>query len=317
MFTVIIPTYNNANLIHRSIESVLRQTVANYEVIVINDGSTDHTLETLSLFRDKRIRVITKQNQGVSVARNTGITNASFPWVCFLDADDEWLPNHLEILSGLIQCFSDKKVFATAYYTQYVNGYRVASNNAYPSIVSTKCINNLFTLISRGNATPIFHTNSMCIHKVLFGECGMFESGVGIGEDTDMWYRIAVHNDIVYHPIATTVYHREASTATKFQTYNFEWPFEERCRAYIDDSTVSESKRQSIIDFLNLQLISKSRQYLLLGDRKKAVEALTKIWRPVSQRQYYLMTLICLFAPRWLLLKAARAKSSSYFQSEG
>jgi len=94
--SVIIPTYNRARYVTKAIESVLAQTYHDYEIIVIDDGSTDNTKEVLQPYMD-RIRYIYQQNAGVSAARNTGISEARGEWIAFLDSDDEWLPEKLDV----------------------------------------------------------------------------------------------------------------------------------------------------------------------------------------------------------------------------
>ena len=96
LFSIIIPVYNKGNHIQNTINSVLNQTNQDFEIIVVNDGSTDHSLDVIKSINDKRIKLFTLENKGVSHARNFGLTKASSEFIAFLDADDYWLPNHLE-----------------------------------------------------------------------------------------------------------------------------------------------------------------------------------------------------------------------------
>ena len=97
MFSVIIPAYNAEAFIRNSICSVLAQTVEDFEIVVVDDGSIDHTAAKIKSIDDFRIRYIYQENAGVSAARNTGIQNARGEYICFLDADDLWKQNHLEV----------------------------------------------------------------------------------------------------------------------------------------------------------------------------------------------------------------------------
>jgi len=90
MFSVVIPLYNKERSVKNTIESVLNQTFQDFEVIVVNDGSTDNSLEVVKSFNDERIRIINQKNSGVSSARNRGIKEAKYEWIAFLDADDLW-----------------------------------------------------------------------------------------------------------------------------------------------------------------------------------------------------------------------------------
>ncbi|KIC01072.1 hypothetical protein OA88_15890, partial [Flavobacterium sp. JRM] len=89
-FSIVIPLYNKAYYIENTIKSVLYQSFTDYEIIIINDGSTDNSLEKVLEFNDKRIQLYTQQNQGASVARNLGIEKAKYNYIAFLDADDLW-----------------------------------------------------------------------------------------------------------------------------------------------------------------------------------------------------------------------------------
>lgn len=102
-FSVIIPVYNKSPHIQRSISSVLNQTFGDLELIIINDASTDNSLEEIQKFKDSRIRLFHRDTPGPGgyAARNLGIENAKAEWLAFLDADDEWMPEHLEKMSEL------------------------------------------------------------------------------------------------------------------------------------------------------------------------------------------------------------------------
>lgn len=112
-FSVVIPAYNAGKFIAFTIESVLRQTVQDFEIVVVNDGSTDDTREILKGIADSRLRVVTQENGGACVARNRGIKEARGRYIAFLDADDAWRPNHLEIVLKYIQKHADISWFAT------------------------------------------------------------------------------------------------------------------------------------------------------------------------------------------------------------
>lgn len=114
-FSVIMPVYNRAELVKESIDSVLRQTFQDFELICINDGSTDNTLEVLSELEkiDQRIKVISHENKGRCQARNSGIAHAKGKWIAFLDSDDFYLDNHLETLQTLIKRFPSFSGIAT------------------------------------------------------------------------------------------------------------------------------------------------------------------------------------------------------------
>ena len=121
-FSVVIPLYNKEHYIEKTIRSVLDQTCTDYEVIVVDDGSKDNSLALARRFESDRVRVIPQENQGVSVARNTGILNAGGEFVCFLDADDEWRPDYLATIDSLTERYPESAIFVTAYAVNMGNG---------------------------------------------------------------------------------------------------------------------------------------------------------------------------------------------------
>ena len=128
LFSVIIPAYNADKFIKRSIASVLNQTFTDFELIFDNDGSNDMTGEYARSFEDKRLFVIDKENEGVSVARNTGISLAKGEFICFLDADDEYLPEHLSTLSDAIKDNIVNDFFVTRFNVSMIYDNNKTSN---------------------------------------------------------------------------------------------------------------------------------------------------------------------------------------------
>lgn len=114
MISVIIPLYNKEQIIEKCIQSVLSQDYKDFEVVIVNDGSTDRSAEIVKGIEDSRIRLIEQKNGGPSKARNTGVKNAKGEWVVFLDADDEFLPGALKKFSSLIQTHPNIGMFGCA-----------------------------------------------------------------------------------------------------------------------------------------------------------------------------------------------------------
>ena len=125
LISIIIPLYNKERFIENTLNSVLRQTFMDYEVIIIDDGSNDDSGSIVSNFDDKRITVYSNSNNGVSHARNFGISKANSDLIALLDGDDLWEPNHLENLYNLYEKFPDCGLYATAYNKKYFNGEKI------------------------------------------------------------------------------------------------------------------------------------------------------------------------------------------------
>lgn len=115
LFTVLIPTYNVRQHIHATIQSVLSQTYRDFEILVIDDGSTDGTFKLLQEINDPRLRLLRHENQGVSYTRNRGIREACGKYIAFLDGDDQWLPCHLQIVADCFSALPENKWFASPF----------------------------------------------------------------------------------------------------------------------------------------------------------------------------------------------------------
>ena len=114
-YSVVIPMYNKAEYIRYTLKSVLAQSFHDFEVIVVDDGSTDNSLKIARQTDSDKIRIIAQENQGTAVARNTGIEHASGEYIAFLDADDEWKSNYLETIDTLTDKYPQSDIFVTAY----------------------------------------------------------------------------------------------------------------------------------------------------------------------------------------------------------
>lgn len=210
--SVVIPLYNKAPHIGRAIRSVLSQTEPDFEVIVVDDGSTDDGAAVVSalLPSDSRLKLVRQENQGVSAARNRGIAEASSDFIAFLDADDEWRPDHLETLLRLRARFPEAGAYATAY--SYVNtrGRAVPGKfKAIPAPPWEGVMPDYFKSAALGD--PPVTSSSVGVSKCVFTEIGPFRTGEKIGEDLDMWGRIALHKPIAFSWKGTSVYHLEAT----------------------------------------------------------------------------------------------------------
>ena len=116
MISIIIPLYNKEKYIKKCIESVLLQSITDFEIVIVDDGSTDNSIAIIKSFKNERIHIIRQRNQGPSKARNTGLKNASGEWILFLDADDILIPGSLETFLKLIHKYPNDKCFACNFY---------------------------------------------------------------------------------------------------------------------------------------------------------------------------------------------------------
>lgn len=201
-FSIIIPLYNKEIFLKTTLKSVFEQTFTDYEIVIVNDGSTDKSLEIAKSYQNDKIKIFNQKNQGVSVARNLGIEKSTAAYCCFLDADDIWKSNHLESLYNLIQKFPEAGLYCNRYEIQ------INKNKIIPTVFDFEnsfegYLNNFFksSLINR-----IALTSATCISKKVYSEIGGFKPEISNGEDLDYWIRIALNYKVVISNQITMLY---------------------------------------------------------------------------------------------------------------
>lgn len=194
-FSVIIPIYNKEKEIKSTLYSVLNQTFSDYEIILVDDGSTDNSISIIKEIQDSRIKFINQKNQGVSAARNTGIKNSSSDYIAFLDADDKWERTYLEEQYKLIHKYPQCNIFATNYYYLYTSGKKVANKINYSNVIKENGIlENYFE--TAVNSQPPIWTSAVIIKKSQLDAIGGFPVGITSGEDLLTWAKLAYNNKI-------------------------------------------------------------------------------------------------------------------------
>lgn len=205
-FSVVIPLYNKEHYIEATLRSVLNQTCTDYEVIVVDDGSKDDSLALARKFESDRVRIIHQENQGVAVARNTGILNARGEFICFLDADDEWRPEYLSAINGLTEQYPESAIFVTAYAVNMGNGKINYSTRLEPE---TGCLPSYWLTLAKGY--DFVWTSATTIRRQALLDAGLFKPGEKIGQDLDMWARVArINPRVAYSNHICVNYNRAA-----------------------------------------------------------------------------------------------------------
>lgn len=210
MISIIIPLYNKESYIKRAIQSVLHQSFTEYEIIVVNDGSTDNGVDVIKKIDDTRIKLIHQENKGVSAARNRGLQEAKYDWVAFLDADDAWNPEFLSTMMRLKDLFPDCDVCASAYKHVSQDGHeRNLILNRMPFGGKEGILSNYFEVAAFSN--PPICSISVTVRKSALIEIGGFPLDIKSGEDLLTWARLAANHKIAYctEPLATFFPERE------------------------------------------------------------------------------------------------------------
>ncbi|RCL65039.1 MAG: glycosyltransferase [Bacteroidetes bacterium] len=192
-FSIIIPTYNRANRVRESIESVLNQTCKNWELIVVDDGSTDNTKEICQRFKDQRITYLYQENAERSAARNRGIAKAVGKYIGFLDSDDVYAPSFLEEVQALTQNTHIPSLIFTGLSTNHGGGVipqpiPAAGHLAFADF-----------LLIHSMATPRAVIHRECFQK------GLFPKDFSIGEDRHLWVRLATYFPVLFCPKAIVI----------------------------------------------------------------------------------------------------------------
>ena len=195
--SVVLPLFNKEGQVAGSVRSVLGQTRGDFELIVVDDGSTDRSRQIVAAIGDRRIRVIDQPNAGVSSARNRGIEAAGADLIAFCDADDEWGPDHLEALLGLAARFPEARVFATGY-SIVERGAQPRANivRGLPAGFEEGVIPDYFQ-VAAGSDPPV-HASAVMASRAALRAVGLFPVGVHAGEDLLTWARLAERYRVAY-----------------------------------------------------------------------------------------------------------------------
>ena len=187
--SVVIPAYNQAQFLTDALQSVLAQTYGNYEIIVVDDGSTDNTSTVAKQFGDN-IRYIYQENRGLAGARNTGIRHAKGQYIALLDSDDMWLPSFLERMMKLAQQNPDGAVFFCG--ARYMD----ADGNNLPQSVHMKLnlAHSMYETLAQAN---FLIPSTIVMQKSVVVEAGLFDQSLRSCEDWDLWLRLAPEHNFV------------------------------------------------------------------------------------------------------------------------
>lgn len=304
-FSVIIPLYNKEAHIKACLNSVVAQTFNNYEIIIVNDGSTDNSVAIVEGYKSKGIKLFHQKNSGVSIARNNGVEYAQGKYIAFLDADDIWKREHLECLKQSIDKFP-KAVL-------YSNNYEIRYNSRFikPAKLNLTHNNEPFIVKDFFKASindTICWTSATAISKKDFSTYDGFNLNYTTGQDLDLWIRIALKATIVFNPRITMQYNKSISDSlskseknevryTLFNSFKENEKSNHSLKKYLDQKRYGlalrtkilgekeiYNKAQAAVDFKNLN----TKQKLLLSSPSLILKLLNKIRPYIVQNSLYL-----------------------------
>ena len=314
-FSVVIPLYNKAPYINCTIESVLAQTFKDFEVIVVDDGSSDGSAELVALVRDPRFRLTRQTNSGVSAARNKGIALARGDWVAFLDGDDWHHPRYLETLVAAQNAYPDADTVATEFVPV------PDSDGAWPPrwLVSAEAPD--FELIKdlplRWMAGPSLCASSLAVRTARLRQMQpCFAIGETYGEDLDLWFRLAEKTPIALAKVPMVAYRvAVAGGLTMHHRALTMPPFLHRMRARAHSGALTVPQRRSALRLVAQQEVTFARQAVVAGKRLQSLLWLMRGRRAASSRRWWLTAIMTFFLPgqlvkKWQLWRVRRAVHS-------
>lgn len=230
MISVIIPLYNKEKSVHRSISSVLNQTYNDFEIIIVDDGSTDNSYEEVAKIKSDKIRLFHQVNKGVSAARNFGISVSKGDLIAFLDADDYWLPNHLRNIYTMHGLYPDCGMYIQNKIRLSFDKFEDFLKQEFPlEFQKSNCIYENNWLKKFYSYSYI--TSSIAISKSVIAQVGGFDETLTHGEDLDLWFRIAEYAPVTYYNCISAIilYYGEGyhtlgfNKVKKEKHYSFKW----------------------------------------------------------------------------------------------
>jgi glycosyltransferase involved in cell wall biosynthesis len=257
-FSIVIPVYNKEKFVAATLKSVLEQTFTDFEIILINDGSTDESEARIFEFNDARIKYHSNKNHGVAAARNFGIEKATAKFICFPDADDYWYSNFLETMHHYIAELPEQKVFACAIEIE-TNNNIIKAQYSLPAKSDFEIVD----FFEASQKECVLWTSSVCIHKSVFDKVGTFDAIIKYGEDTELWIRIGLLFPVVFIQKTLARYVYDQQSVSRNLNYYFEtYTFEKYASA--------EKKNPALKTYMDLNRFSAVIKCRLSGDFEKA-----------------------------------------------
>ena len=271
--SVIVPLLNKGPYIERALDSVIAQNFQDFEVIVIDGGSHDNGPDIVRDHEDSRIKFMQQIGKGVSAARNQAVNACSSDLIAFLDADDEWLPRHLEKIMELQKKYPKAGAYTTSYKIKEKNGHlRWAKYRAIPPSPWEGLIPNYFRSAALGEF-PVW-TSAVCIPKSIFLEMGGFVEDAWWGEDADLWGKIALTYPIAFSWEWGAIYHWDSEDRACNKPSLEQEPFIKTAKRALENKTIPDYMEIYLIEYIARKELYRAACNLYVGDIKRAREIL-------------------------------------------
>lgn len=283
-FSIIIPTYNRARFLSRTIQSVLAQTCEDWELVIVDDGSVDDTRQVVASFHDSRIRYVYQENAERSAARNNGIRHATGEWICFLDSDDEYQPEHLIELYHYIT--SQKITTGLTATGIKIRTGDVLIEKPFLTIPSENILKEIWT--------KFLIPTQVCVHRKII-QNNQFDIRYRLWEDTHLWLRIVASHPVYQLEKYTCIQNVHDDSTVQQGMKKIKWGEVSQYVNAINDlfnnykteiqPYLNEADRRAYID-------QKYRMYLYQARKNRQRSLAYKIWQHALKNRpsFYLCT---------------------------
>lgn len=287
-FSIIIPLYNKANYITETLKTVINQTFTNFEIIIVNDGSTDNSIKRVTSFKDKRIKIINQKNQGAAAARNKGIDEAKSNLIVFLDADDLWFNNHLEELKNLYHDFPNCGMYCNRYKTKISKNKLVS--NSYSNSIADDFRGVIPDYFEASLVNRVSFTSSIMVPREIIKTYHGFDINISSGQDLDLWTKIGIDHFVAISNKTTAIYRFEVADSLSKTS------FLSKKLIDLNKFKAFERENKSLRKFIDIYRLEYAMQYRIAGDIKKSKNFISDIRSKIP-----LKTKILLHMPSYVL----------------
>lgn len=281
LFSIVLPSYNRAHFLPRSIQSVLNQTEKDWELIVVDDGSTDDTAAVVHSFNDPRIHYVYQENAERSAARNKGIAQSTGSWLCFLDSDDEFLPHHLACFRTSIDKNAVPRLLCSN--MERDNG-RQKSRRTLIDDQATNILKEIWT--------KFLVPTQICVHQSILSR-HPFDPRFRLWEDTHLVLRIAAEHPVEALNEVSCIQHVHASSTIEEGLSRVKMNEVQQYITAVSDLKLHPTVMQKLsIADIRQYVDSKYRMYLYTARQNKQSGIALKIWGKafVHRPSWYLLT---------------------------
>jgi glycosyltransferase involved in cell wall biosynthesis len=297
-FSIIIPLFNKENFVLETIESVLNQNFKDFELIIVDDASTDDSLNKVKSIIDDRIKIVHhKMNKGLSATRNTGMQHAKSDYFCFLDADDVWKSTFLDKIYFLTHQFPEAKLFATHYEIKIKSNKTIQYHLKFREFEIFGMVEDFF-VSSRNQG--ILNMSCLCVHKQVIETIGGFDSEINYSEDIDFHIRANANFKLAFYNSCELIYQfNTENQITHLGILNRKLP----------DFDALESKfktNSTLVAYINFHRYTKGKLLKLSGD----ISGYKKLTTNLNFKDLNWKQTLLLKSPRWIIISIVFLKKT-------